>query len=211
VRVLVTADREGEGLLQAVAEDGAPAGPVRRVRDVAAAVGEWERAEQPRWVWAATGETYQPLLRAGLRVARCHDLALTEGVLLAHEGRWGEPHSFAAALARLRGLPVPEDRWRAPHEDQLALFEPDRSDLPEGDGLLAAVLAVHAEQQRRLAAAEQPDRYLVDIIKHGGAPFGRPGMPAFGAQLSDDDIASLVAYVRSLATAGGGASPRRPG
>ncbi|HEV8372906.1 MAG TPA: bifunctional 3'-5' exonuclease/DNA polymerase [Actinomycetota bacterium] len=158
MRVLVTADREGEGLLQAVAEDGAPAGPVRRVRDVTAAVGEWERAEQPRWVWAATGETYQPLLRAGLRVARCHDLALTEGVLLAHEGRWGEPHSFASALARLRGLPVPEDRWRAPREDQLALFEPDRSDLPEGDGLLEAVLAVHAEQQRRLAAAEQPDR-----------------------------------------------------
>ena len=42
------------------------------------------------------------------------------------------------------------------------------------------------------------DQYLFDIIKHGGAPLGRPGMPAFGAALSDDDIRALVAYVRSL-------------
>ena len=42
------------------------------------------------------------------------------------------------------------------------------------------------------------DQYLLDIIKHGGAPIGRPGMPAFGAALSDDEIRELVAYVRSL-------------
>jgi mono/diheme cytochrome c family protein len=42
------------------------------------------------------------------------------------------------------------------------------------------------------------DRYLFDVIKHGGAAIGRPGMPAFGAQLNDADIESLVAYVRSL-------------
>jgi mono/diheme cytochrome c family protein len=43
------------------------------------------------------------------------------------------------------------------------------------------------------------DQYLFDLIKHGGAPIGRPGMPAFGATLSDDDITALVAYVRELA------------
>ena len=49
----------------------------------------------------------------------------------------------------------------------------------------------------------EPDAYLSDLIKNGGATIGRPGMPAFGAQLSDSDIALLVAYVRSLgATAG---------
>ena len=52
--------------------------------------------------------------------------------------------------------------------------------------------------------AAQSDRYLFDLIKHGGASIGRPGMPAFGAQLSDADIELLVAYVRSLASA-----PRR--
>jgi mono/diheme cytochrome c family protein len=47
-------------------------------------------------------------------------------------------------------------------------------------------------------AAEQPERYLFDIIKHGGSAIGRPGMPAFGAQLGDDDIKTLVAYLHTL-------------
>ncbi len=48
----------------------------------------------------------------------------------------------------------------------------------------------------------ESDRYLADIIKHGGAPLGRPGMPAFGF-LPDEDIQALVAYVQSL---GGGSA-----
>jgi mono/diheme cytochrome c family protein len=47
--------------------------------------------------------------------------------------------------------------------------------------------------------AAQSDQYLFDIIKNGGATIGRPGMPAFGAQLPDKDIALLVAYLRTLA------------
>lgn len=50
------------------------------------------------------------------------------------------------------------------------------------------------------------DQYLFDIIKHGGAPLGRPGMPAFGAALTDDDARALVAYLRTL-----GAVTPRPG
>jgi mono/diheme cytochrome c family protein len=42
------------------------------------------------------------------------------------------------------------------------------------------------------------DAYLFDLIKHGGAPIGRPGMPAFGTALTDEQIRELVQYVRSL-------------
>ena len=42
------------------------------------------------------------------------------------------------------------------------------------------------------------DDYLFNLIKDGGAPIGRPGMPAFGSTLSDDDIRRLVQYVRRL-------------
>jgi mono/diheme cytochrome c family protein len=45
--------------------------------------------------------------------------------------------------------------------------------------------------------ASHTDQYLFDIIKHGGAPLGRPGMPAFGYHMSDDDIRALVAYLRT--------------
>jgi mono/diheme cytochrome c family protein len=51
---------------------------------------------------------------------------------------------------------------------------------------------------------QHSDPYLFDVIKHGGAPLGRPGMPAFGASLKDEDIRALVDYVRSL----GGAPAR---
>jgi mono/diheme cytochrome c family protein len=42
------------------------------------------------------------------------------------------------------------------------------------------------------------DEYLTELIKSGGAPIGRPGMPAFGSTLSDADIGLLVDYVRRL-------------
>jgi mono/diheme cytochrome c family protein len=46
--------------------------------------------------------------------------------------------------------------------------------------------------------AGHTDQYLADVIKNGGAPIGRPGMPAFGGSLSDDDISALVGYLRTL-------------
>ena len=45
------------------------------------------------------------------------------------------------------------------------------------------------------------DQYLADLIKHGGAPIGKPGMPAFGFHLTDDEIRELAAYLRSLSAA----------
>src|SRR5918999_4585161 len=156
---------EGGGLLQAVAEDGTPQGPPEPVRDLAAALAERERAGRPRWVWTATAEVYPGLLRAGARADRCHDLGLTEGILLAADGRWGEPRSLPAAWARLRGLPVPDDTARAAGgvrgtagavprwggAGQPALFDHDLLRLPRPAQLLQRGGAVHADQQQRLA------------------------------------------------------------
>lgn len=50
----------------------------------------------------------------------------------------------------------------------------------------------------RARMAELSDTYLRDLIKYGGAPIGRPGMPAFGSVLGDEDIALVVAYIRTL-------------
>ncbi|MBO4254177.1 bifunctional 3'-5' exonuclease/DNA polymerase, partial [Streptomyces griseorubiginosus] len=85
--------------------DGLLAGPVRREPDLAAAVRG--RPEVARWVWRSTAEVYPRLLAAGVRVERCYDVEDAETLLLGHEGRHGEPRSAAAALARLRGGPVP--------------------------------------------------------------------------------------------------------
>jgi DNA polymerase family A len=170
---------EGAGLLRPFSEEGAPAGPLERVADLAAAVRRRERSEGPRWIWASTAETYPALLRAGARVARCHDLALTEGILLAYDGRWGEPQSLPAAWARLHGLPVPAERQQ-PQRSQLALFEPERPGVPEGEELLSALAEVHADQQRRLAATERPERLRLLVAAESAGALAAVEMAAAG-------------------------------
>ncbi|GAA3260366.1 bifunctional 3'-5' exonuclease/DNA polymerase [Nonomuraea helvata] len=134
-------------------------GSARRTADLAGAVRELEAAEHPRWVWADGREVYPGLLSAGVRVSRCHDLALTEGLLLAYEGRYGEPRSAAAAHARLYGLPVPEDQPSAPD----TLFAPEPLSAE-------AVAEVLADQLRRIEALPEPGRFrLLVAAESAGA------------------------------------------
>ena len=62
----------------------------------------------------------------------------------------------------------------------------------------AALFLVRPRDLTDPATGQLSDQYLFDLIKHGGAPIGRPGMPAFGAMLTDEDIELLVRYVRRL-------------
>ncbi|WP_431911453.1 bifunctional 3'-5' exonuclease/DNA polymerase [Nonomuraea jabiensis] len=134
-------------------------GSVRRPADLAGAVLELEETERPRWVWADAREVYPDLLSAGVRVSRCHDLALTEGLLLAYEGRYGESRSARAAHARLHGLPVPEEQPSAPG----TLFAPE----PLAAEAVAEVLA---DQLRRIEALPEPGRFrLLVAAESAGA------------------------------------------
>ncbi|WP_428935109.1 bifunctional 3'-5' exonuclease/DNA polymerase [Streptomyces sp. ACT015] len=157
--------------------DGLPAGPVRREPDLAAAVRE--RPGVGRWVWRSTAEVYPRLLAAGVRVERCYDVEDAETLLLGHEGRYGEPRSAAAALARLRGGPVPADppQRAARPGAQSSLFEPEAVHLP-----LADLVEVHAAQQRRHDATAHPDRMrLLTAAESAGtlvaAEMNRSGLP----------------------------------
>lgn len=89
----------GSGTLLALAAGGAPAAPACQVLDLPAAVAEVERDHAPRWVLADVAATYPPLARTGVRLARCHDVASTEALLLAAEG----DASGAAAVNAARG------------------------------------------------------------------------------------------------------------
>ncbi|MDQ3457030.1 MAG: bifunctional 3'-5' exonuclease/DNA polymerase, partial [Actinomycetota bacterium] len=133
--VLVVPDAEGGRLLPF---SGSTVGE-RSVDSLATAL-----AEDPvtRWVWSDTAAAYPPVLAAGTRVARCHDLALTEALLLGYDGRWGEPASVAAAWARLRGLPVPADQPPAEADERLTLFGPAPVRLPAGTDPMQVAAAV---------------------------------------------------------------------
>ncbi|MBQ1082946.1 bifunctional 3'-5' exonuclease/DNA polymerase [Nocardiopsis sp. B62] len=136
-------------------------------------VGDRTAAASVRWVWADTGDVYPDLVRAGVRVARCHDVGLTEALLLGYGARHSEPHSLGAAWARLHDLAVPDDPVRPLGEGtaaQPALFEADRSTLPPGTDRLAALAEVHDDQRGRVAALPEPGRMaLLIAVESAGA------------------------------------------
>ena len=104
MRVAVVAGPDGGCWLSDSAADEGDRGRNVWHENFPAAVAARERAGDVRWVWAASDGIYPELLRAGVRVERCHDVALTEMLLLARDGRPWEPASLPGAWARLGGV-----------------------------------------------------------------------------------------------------------
>ncbi|MEU4169104.1 bifunctional 3'-5' exonuclease/DNA polymerase [Streptomyces sp. NPDC026665] len=189
--------------LAALGPDGLPAGEVRREADLAEAVRA--RPDVSRWVWRSTADVYPRLLATGVRVERCYDMEAAETLLLGHEGRLGEPRSAAAALARLRGGPVPQDPPQRSAEPglQSSLFEPRPVHVP-----LADLLTVYADQQRRHDAAAHPDRMrLLTAAESAGmlvaAEMNQAGLP-WSADVHRDVLHELLGERYT-----GGGEPRR--
>lgn len=146
---------------------GNPVADAMLVPDLASAVAELE-AQGPRWLWSATDQVYPALLERGVRVRRCHDLELVEGLLVAHDGRYGAPRNLLAAHARLTGAAEPADQ----PTHQGTLLEP-LTTVP-----MEALLAVYQAQRARLegrlrllAAAESASALIAAEMGHIGLPW----------------------------------------
>lgn len=105
---------------------------------------------------------------------------------------------FTAALAWI--LDTPRPRPGASRTERLFVALCAECHGPDGRGSWRARLFLIRPGDLTHAGRES-DRYLADMIRHGGAPIGRPGMPAFGGALKDEDIRELVTYLRGLARA----------
>jgi DNA polymerase-1 len=208
-------------LLCELAADGSPHGPSVLAHDFPQAVARYERSGDGslRWVWPSGADLYPALLRAGVRVSRCHDVTLAERLLLGREGHGGEPATLEAAHARLRGAPVPagaggtgkegggpdgwpdRQRWRAD-----TLFESGGTETADASATLDALIAVHADQLRRIAADERPARFgaLVAAESAGelvAAEMSFAGMP-WRTDVHDDVLAGLLGPRPPAALAG---------
>jgi DNA polymerase-1 len=203
-RWLLAPTESGGAELAPLGDDGLPAGPVVREPELAAAVRA--RPDVTRWVWRDTHTVYPALLAAGVRVERCYDMEAAENLLLAHEGRHGEPRSAAAALARLRRGPVPPDpppRVAAPGS-QSSLFEPRPPvEVPIGD-----LAEVYAEQQRRHGAAEHPGRMRLLTASESAGMLVAAEMHAAGLPWRADVHRSVLHELLGERYGGGG-EPRR--
>jgi DNA polymerase-1 len=181
VRVALAPGPGQSGLLCELGADGSGHGPSVLAEDLAAAVREYERSGRVRWVWSATAQDYPVLLRAGVRAARCHDVTLTEGLLLSRDGRPSQAPSVATAWAVLQQA---QAAWRQMAErdaSQEALFERASGSygLTEAQAALDALVTVHADQLARIAGDERP--------------------AAFGMLVAAESAGGLVAAEMSLA------------
>lgn len=140
--------------------------------DLAPWIARYEAEHHPRWILPSTEALYPHLLEADVRIARCHDLTLTEGILLAYAGLHGSPRNPAAAWARLHGRAEPPDKPPPSRDAQPALFETNQEVLSLD--LLVEVYRSQlerGERQRLLVAAESAGGLAAAEMTHHGLPW----------------------------------------
>lgn len=144
-------------------------------RDLAAAelpsyVAEREReADAPRWIWDDTARWYPPLLAAGVRVARCHDLRL------AHHLLRRAPAVDAAHLAGEESASW--DRLGPSVQTEAGLFPVDdaaehlRADLEDARQLAAVAASPERARLELLLAAESSGALAAAEMTYAGVPW----------------------------------------
>lgn len=117
--------------------------------DLPAFIAAREAEDPPRWVWSDTPTWYPPLLAAGVRIDRCHDLRLSHAIL-KRSARVPRPEPLREA-AEWDAAPT-----EATAPTATALFDIDpgasgRDGVPHGS---AAALAEFGRQRAALAGAD---------------------------------------------------------
>ncbi|WP_423202257.1 bifunctional 3'-5' exonuclease/DNA polymerase [Herbihabitans rhizosphaerae] len=160
-----------------------------------------------RWVLPAIDAVYPELLASGVRLDRCHDLALAEGILLAFDGRHGSPRNLAAAYARLRGGVEPPDPAPPTRDEQPTLFAAETRLLPEDVDPVHAAEQVYADQMRRVDATAHPDRLRLLIAAESAGALAAAEMTHHGLPWSEEVHRTLLADTLGARPAPGNRPP----
>jgi hypothetical protein len=193
VRVAVVAGPGRTALLTELADDGTSQGAGVLLNDFPDAVASYARAGPVRWVWADTAASYPALLRAGVRVDRCHDVRLVGALLAGRDGGPGAADGGAEWPAADQPAPGP---GRLAAGQQAALFGPAEPGLAEAGAALDRLVAAHAGQLHRIAADPHPGRFglLAAVESAGGlaaAEMRARGVP-WRADVHDALLVSLL-------------------
>ncbi|HUD37554.1 MAG TPA: bifunctional 3'-5' exonuclease/DNA polymerase [Streptosporangiaceae bacterium] len=240
MRVAVVPGPGRSGLLCELNEDGSKRGGFFAAEDLSLAIARYESTSGHRWVWAATASFYPRLLAAGVRVGRCHDVALADALIQARdraaaataragtsEAGTGEAGTGMAGtdragidrareLLRPAQLPTVADGGAA----QQALFSPAEAGQAAGQeadpaAVLDALIEVHADQLAAIGRDEHPGKFgmLVAAESAGGlvaAEMTRAGLP-WRADVHDGLLTELLGPRPAVGSAwSGSATPPRP-
>jgi hypothetical protein len=167
VRIALAAGPGSAGLLRRLRDDGTPDGPAEYASDLTAAVAAAEADGQVRWVWRSGRLLYPRLLRASVRVRRCHDAELVGSLLRARDET---PQPLDAAPAD--DAPVVAGAGQAQLE-----FDSGAGDPP---GELAALVALHAHQQASIRADAAPARFALLAAAESAGGLAAAEMSAAG-------------------------------
>jgi DNA polymerase-1 len=207
------------GLLCELSDDGSKGGAPVPVPDLAEAVGAREREPGVRWVWPATASLYPELLDAGVRVRRCHDVALVDALIAARDGPFPvgldtEPDNAEPdnARAQLRELQSQRPAPSSPGGLQEALFglgeaQAARSE-PDPRALLDALVTVHASQLAAIAADEQPGKFGLLAAGESAGGLAAAEMTSAGLPWRPDVHDQLLTELLGPRPAGGAAPAR---
>src|SRR5215467_6824802 len=206
VRVAVVAGPDGGCWLSESAGDEAGPGRIVWHENLPAVVSARERAGDVRWVWAATDGLYPALLRA--REGRFGEPASLPGAWarlggaagsgLAPRGAAGSglaPRGAAGPGLAPRGAAAPQARALATRPGttgQAVLFEPADPAFPSPDAALDALIAVHADQLRRIAADEHPGRFALLAAAESAAGLVAAEMGYYGLPWRADVHSDLL-------------------
>ncbi|WP_372595630.1 bifunctional 3'-5' exonuclease/DNA polymerase [Actinotalea sp.] len=198
----IVVHRSGPGVvgLTEVDDGGSPTATTEvAVADLPAAVAGREPA-QPRWVWDDTAGWYPPLLAAGVRVRRCHDLRLCHRILRG---------SALAAGSTLAMAPLGPWDERAAEEGTSTAGAPSLFDAFEEDDLVAGPrpdgggggyrhddVAEHARQLAAVAGSDAPGRLRLLLAAEStgaliAAEMHHDGMP-WDVAVHDEVLTSLL-------------------
>ncbi len=177
--VHLVVDRHPEGMLLTDDRGGTEVVPAAAFPALVA--DRERRADPPRWVWSDTAHWYPPLLRAGVRVERCHDLRLVEGILAGVEGR--PVRAFASR---------PRAAVALPERQSTALFDLESEGAPPAEAPAAAALLAEQLAALERASAAQPGALALLAAAESAGALAAAEMTHAGLPWSSTDHERLL-------------------
>ncbi len=169
---------------------------IRRARVDAGELTDWVAAQEaacgPRWVWSDSTAWYPPLLAAGVRVARCHDLRLCHAIV-RDAASVGEATALRAAVAWDRASTADAGPAPAP-----TLFDLDDSARRQPGPPMGVDDAIAEFRRQRAAVAASADPSRLRLLLAAESVGGLIGVELREAGLPWDAAAHDVLLTEAL-------------